>query len=75
MFVVRLRHGGFYAEPVADHADFTKGNACLCHAEGSGVHAEEEDLFLGGCVAFEVDSGGFCCVDEWIVDVRDIRGE
>jgi len=69
VFVVGPADGRMDVEPVSNDGDLAEGNAGLRHAEGAGIHAEEEDLFGGSGVTFEVYFGGFCGVDEGVVYV------
>lgn len=62
---------GFDVEPIPDEGDFAEGNSGLSHAEGAGVHAEEEDFFGFFGVSIKVHSGWFSCVDEGVVNMGD----
>jgi len=43
MLALRFAHGFADAHPVAHGGDLAKGDAGLRHAEGAGIHADEDD--------------------------------
>lgn len=63
------------AEPVTDGVDFAEGHAGLGHAEGTGVHAEEDHPFPGVGIAEQVGLVDGPGVVERVIDVGHRRGE
>ena len=65
----RASYGGGDAHPEGDSGDFTKGHAGLRHAEGAGVHAQIQHIFLPGAEFADICFVAFPCVVERIVGV------
>ena len=51
VLALRFEDAGVDAQPIADAGDFSERHGGLHHAEGSGIHAEEERSFLSVGVA------------------------
>ena len=75
MFAGGFADGGVDAEPIAGGGDFAKGDAGLRHAEGAGIHPEEDDAFFCGGGEAEVLLVRGPRVVEGVVNVRHGVGE
>jgi hypothetical protein len=75
MLAFRFAHGFVNAHPVAHGGDFTEGHAGLRHAEGAGIHADQDDALFAAAKAPQIGLMRRPGVVERLIDVFDRRGE
>src|SRR4051812_32036884 len=75
MLVRRTIDFRFDAKPITHRSDLAKRYAGLCHAERPGIHSEKQNALRSFAVAPEIQFMGTPGVAQWVVSVRDRRGE
>ena len=76
MLLVGSTDGHLEPHPVADGGDFAEGHAGLRHAEGAGIHAQEEHLLrAGGGITTQVGLMGSPGIVQRLIDEIGRRGK